>query len=1483
MKRYNNLKSIAFGFLAVLICAGMVMAAGETVNVSIGTLPAGKSITIIYDVMVNDPLPSGTTSVSQQGTVSGSNFSSVTDDPKTILVPLDATVTLLGNEPPVAGFGKALSFDGTNQYVVISDSEALSSSAYTVEAWVKFNTIQETAILQRLNAGNTTSAFGLFINGFGNFVHYADDGTLRTVTGTTAAEVGKWYHVAGIFDNTTGTMRLLVDGIEEGTPLTGIGSLIGTMDHFNIGKGFLSGRGANYLAGQIDEIRLWSAALSGSDILNWMYRGIDATNLNYSSLPAYYRLDDGTGNTATASKGLYNGVLQNMTNTNWVNSTINEWYTNENVAFSGKLVGSDADGASTNGTDWALTFELVADGTKGHVVIGADNNFTYTPNAGQSGDDTFTYKVKDSVPQDSNAFTVTVHIAPVPDAPMLTKTFGAPGIPLNATTTLTFTVSNPDLITSLSGIAFSDTLPAGLVIGSPAVVFANCVGTITAPEGFNLISMTVNSLAANTSCNFVVNVTGTTAGTKNNTTSIVTSNESVPGGTASASINVVAPPVITKAFGAPGIPLNGTTSLTFTITNPAANTVALNQVAFTDLLPPGLVAIGDVSNTCTPGLSVVGPPGSPITQINGVVPVNSSCTIVVIVQGTISGNWTNITSPVFSLEGGIGNAATANLAVATPPVITKAFGAAGIPLNGSTSLTFTITNPGANTIPLTGLAFTDNLPAGMVVSTPNNLTNTCGGTASVVAGSSLVNLSGVTLASNTFCTLSVNVTGTTAGVKNNSVQVTSIEGGIGNTSNASIMVVAPPVIIKAFGAASIPLNGSTSLSFTIQNNNTATTLSSIGFNDTLPAGMVVSSPSVVSGSCGGGTITAIAGTNFISMTGATLAASSSCTFSVNVTGTTVGAKNNTTGNVTSNQGGTGGTASASLDVIAPPSIAKAFGAASIPLNNTTSLTFTITNPAVNAVAETGVAFTDSLPAGMVVATPPAMTNTCGGIVTAVAGSGSISLTNGTVAVNSSCTLAVNVTGTTAGTKNNVTGNVSSTNGGTGGTASASISVATPPVIVKAFGAPSIPLNGSTSLTFTINNLAVNTIPLTGIAFTDNLPGGLIVSTPNNLLNTCGGTATAVASSSSVSLSGATLAINSSCTLSVNVTGTTPGVKNNSVTVSSNEGGIGNTSNASITVVAPPVIAKLFGTAKILLNGATPLSFTIQNTNNVTALIGVGFSDTLLAGLVVSTPNGLSGTCGGGTIAATDGSGTVSLSGATLAALTSCTFSVNVTGTTAGVKDNSVTVTSTNGGTGNISNASLTVVGPPIATAATDITKISFSANWNASVGATGYRLDVATDAGFSSFVTGFNNLDVGNVTTYSVASGLVSGKAYYYRVRAYFPGSTTGNSNTIKLTTIGGKMSRNSWYLTPEGWIVRAYTKADAPNEVYLEVIDTGNVLVNPSSIAGMTSNPKLIASDATAPEVALGFNKATRTAHVTYTSAAGRQVVSVPGIRQAP
>jgi len=90
---------------------------------------------------------------------------------------------------------------------------------------------------------------------------------------------------------------------------------------------------------------------------------------------------------------------------------------------------------------------------------------------------------------------------------------------------------------------------------------------------------------------------------------------------------------------------------------------------------------------------------------------------------------------------------------------------------------------------------------------------------------------------------------------------------------------------------------------------------------------------------------------------------------------------------------------------------------------------------------------------------------------------------------------------------------------------------------------------------------------------------------------------------------------------------------------------------------------------------------------------------------------------------------------------------------------------------------------PVAQDATNIWQTGFTANWNSLTNVDGYLLDISTDNTFSSFVTGYNNLDVGNVNSVEV-TGLTANSVYYYRVRAYNWYGTGENSNTVVVATL---------------------------------------------------------------------------------------------------
>jgi len=283
----------------------------------------------------------------------------------------------------------------------------------------------------------------------------------------------------------------------------------------------------------------------------------------------------------------------------------------------------------------------------------------------------------------------------------------------------------------------------------------------------------------------------------------------------------------------------------------------------------------------------------------------------------------------------------------------------------------------------------------------------------------------------------------------------------------------PPTIAMAFGAPTLGLGNSTSLTFTIANPNVASSLSGIGFGDTLPSGLMVATPNGLSGTCGGGTITT--GPTSATLAGATLAASTSCTFSVDITAISPGVQVNTTGNVTSTEGGAGGTATDSITVGWAPTLGMMFDPSTIPLNGTSELKFGIYNPETNSDDLIGLGFTLTLPAGLTVA--DSSTDVCpvdvgGSTVTGTvttSGGHTISLTGLRLPVSWVCSFSVIVTGPgQAVVLTAKSGALTSTNGIPGAAATASIVVGNP----NATAPPS-----STTRIETLVNRSDPTLPL----------------------------------------------------------------------------------------------------------------------------------------------------------------------------------------------------------------------------------------------------------------------------------------------------------------------------------------------------------------------------------------------------------------------
>ena len=773
-------------------------------------------------------------------------------------------------------------------------------------------------------------------------------------------------------------------------------------------------------------------------------------------------------------------------------------------------------------------------------------------------------------------------------------------------------------------------------MGGP-VTFVNVLGSCTfnatvptIAAGATTITLTdfIVDIDNGDTCAVDIAVTATTPGDKVNTVTAPAAGNptSIDNATDTATLIVYARPTIAKAFSPASIAAGGTSTLTFTLTN-THPTRALTGAAFTDTLTgmsiSGAQTVGGTCAGITPAALANGVTALSFSGMT--IPAAGSCTVSVVVTSSTPGTLPNTASGVTTAQTPTAGTAsgTVNLVV-IGTALTKAFSPATITAGTASRLTFTIAN-GAGNPAQPVLAFTETLPAGVVVASPANASTTCtSGSVSAVAGAGTIALSGGSFAfGDASCIVGVDVTSATAGAYNNLPgNISGLSPGMSAAGvSATLTVNAAPSLTKAFSPVSIAPGSTSLLTFTITNGAGLPAQAGLAFTDTFPANVVVDAAPNVQTNCpaGGGyaapgfAVTAVAGAGSIAISGASLnAGAASCQVRVNVTANAIGNYNNNATNISALAGGlTAGGVNATLSAVGT-SLTKSFTPTVIGRGGVSTMTFVVTNGA-GSPAQGGLQFTENLPANLFVAAVPNLVNTCGGTVTATAGAGTIPFSGGSLGAGvASCSFSVDVTSSFVAAYNNPSSRIlnATTTMDTSGV-NATLQVLENVTVDKAFAPATIPTGAPSVLTITLTN--ANGTTINGVAFTDTYSGAIVnTATPAGATTCAGGTVTAVAGANSVALSGGTVPANGSCTVTVNVTGNTPGAQANAIvagTVTSTNAGSNNAAaNATLTVVARPTVTKAYAPSQIGVGGTSTLTITLANANAATAITGVALTD-----------------------------------------------------------------------------------------------------------------------------------------------------------------------------------------------------------------------------------------------------------------------------------
>ncbi len=182
--------------------------------------------------------------------------------------------TLLGGAGWIKGIVGpfALSVPGTNgSYADIPADVVSTTQSFTVCAWVNLNSVPGYQTFVSEDAGYQ-SAFFLQKRADTNTFTFTTNTGATSGPGTTVfadsgitPAAGTWYHVAGVYDASSGSSSVYVNGVLAGQNFAASPSP--AVGHTGIGHGQYNNGYVDWVNGAIDDVRFYSSALSAADIL----------------------------------------------------------------------------------------------------------------------------------------------------------------------------------------------------------------------------------------------------------------------------------------------------------------------------------------------------------------------------------------------------------------------------------------------------------------------------------------------------------------------------------------------------------------------------------------------------------------------------------------------------------------------------------------------------------------------------------------------------------------------------------------------------------------------------------------------------------------------------------------------------------------------------------------------------------------------------------------------------------------------------------------------------------------------------------------------------------------------------------------------------------------------------------------------------------------------------------------------------------------